>query len=498
MKSKTSKLIAIILGILLPFVLPMCTNPLIEDSPEIIPLSGVSLNSSTLALVVSETEALLATVRSGNAVTWTSSDDFIASVSNSGLITALAEGDATITVTTVDGNHAASCSVTVKESTGEADAPFLIHNELELRQVGTGTDGWNLSAYYKLAADIELALPAPETSNWTPIGTSAKRFTGSFNGNNKTITGLIINNPNATSSQGMFGSIGAGGEVKNLTLAGCNVYGKTNVGGVAGSNGLNVTAGNSGTVRNCYATGNVSGNVNVGGVMGISNGTVENSYATGAITGNNYVGGVVGRIGQSSIPNPSATVKNCYATGNVEGTTGVGGVIGYILYTGIVKNSYATGNITGNGTDGTLIGGVAGHNIGTVENCYATGIVSGNDYVGGVVGHNQGIVISCVALNPNINSTTGFNGNYGRIGYATKSGLWINNYAREDMELNYSRIGAVPNYASEKHGANITAAHYHLQSWWNSIALFDFRASGVWEWHNASRLPVLKGLGVKK
>jgi hypothetical protein len=514
MKSRPSVQIAIIFIILLPFVLAMCSNPVIvnlleldqnESGLEIIPVTDLSLNETTLNLLTSEMEALTAAVQpydaTNKAVTWTSSDDLVAEVSGNGIITAIGAGATTITVTTVDGNHAASCTVTVRQSTGEADAPFLIYNETQLRKVGRGVDGWDINAHYKLMADITVI-----QGEWTPIGivpgtVNAYHFKGSFNGNNKTITGLNINNPDAD-NQGMFRYIGSGGEVKNLTLGNCNVSGKSYTGGVAGGNlgtvencnvegvvsgyGIlvgGVTGANDGTVDNCYASGHVSGTDRVGGIVGINTGTVEGCYASCGVSGTGYLGGVVGYN--------SGIVESCYASGDVSGTSNYAGGVAGQNYGGTIANCYATGNVSGY----TNAGGVVGQNLlgtGKVENCYASGDIIANNYAGGVAGYDTaGTVKNCVALNPNINSTTP----YGRI-IGISLGTLTTNYARTDMKV---KNGAVTwaNNISGKDGEGITAADYQLQSWWSGSAGFDFSATGVWEWHSASRLPVLKGLGTQ-
>ena len=80
-------------------------------------VTGVSLNKTTASLEVNDTLQLTATVSPSNAtnkaVTWNSNNTTVASVSNTGLITAKAEGSATITVTTADGGFTATCNVTV-------------------------------------------------------------------------------------------------------------------------------------------------------------------------------------------------------------------------------------------------------------------------------------------------------------------------------------------------------------------------------------------------
>ena len=87
-----------------------------------IAVTGVSLNSNTLPLVVGDTKTLTATVAPSNAtnkaVTWTSSDTTKAIITGTGLsvtVTAVAAGTATITVKTIDGNFEKTCSVTVTE-----------------------------------------------------------------------------------------------------------------------------------------------------------------------------------------------------------------------------------------------------------------------------------------------------------------------------------------------------------------------------------------------
>ena len=131
-------LIALILGAVLAG-LAACTNPIdgidlgggsstvdggavwIGDGssgPGSVPVTGVSLYKNTLDLVVDDTEQLTATVlptsATNQAVNWTvTSGSAYATVSSSGLVTGVAAGTATVTVTTVDGGHTVTCTVTV-------------------------------------------------------------------------------------------------------------------------------------------------------------------------------------------------------------------------------------------------------------------------------------------------------------------------------------------------------------------------------------------------
>lgn len=89
-----------------------------NNGPATVAVTGVSLNKQTLSLVEGDSETLTATVAPSNAtnkaVSWKSSDASTASVDNSGKVTAVKAGSATITVTTTEGSKTASCSVTVK------------------------------------------------------------------------------------------------------------------------------------------------------------------------------------------------------------------------------------------------------------------------------------------------------------------------------------------------------------------------------------------------
>ncbi len=93
-----------------------CKVTVIDDN---ISVTGVTLSQTSAELKVNETVTLKATVQPSNAtnkkVTWSSSNDNIAKVDENGLVTALAEGIATITVKTEDGGKTATCQVTVKK-----------------------------------------------------------------------------------------------------------------------------------------------------------------------------------------------------------------------------------------------------------------------------------------------------------------------------------------------------------------------------------------------
>ncbi len=91
-------------------------------------VTGVSLNKSVLSLKTGEAETLIATISPDKAtnktVAWKSSDNDVAAVDNTGKVTAIKEGTATITATTEDGNFSASCTVSVDCShTNKTETP---------------------------------------------------------------------------------------------------------------------------------------------------------------------------------------------------------------------------------------------------------------------------------------------------------------------------------------------------------------------------------------
>ncbi len=218
----------------------------------------------------------------------------------------------------------------------------------------------------------ELASPtANEGKGWQPIGTDDDPFTGAFDGRGYEIRNLFIDRPNEDDI-GLFSAVEQSGVIENIGVTNATVIGQDRVGGLVG--------GNEGTVTNSYSTGNVTGGGYVGGLVGTNVGTVSNSHSGSSVTGNEeFVGGLVGLSAEGS-------VTDSYSTGNVTGNMCVGGLVGAngVSGPGTVSNSYSTGNVAGN----LGVGGLVGVNEGLMSKCYATGNVSGNLSVGGLAGLN--------------------------------------------------------------------------------------------------------------
>ena len=97
-----------------------CTITVTEESkPVVIPVTSVTLNKTKESLLKGKTTTLAATINPSNAtnkgVTWSSSNNSVAIVDQSGKVTAVGKGTATITVTTKDGGKKATCTITVTE-----------------------------------------------------------------------------------------------------------------------------------------------------------------------------------------------------------------------------------------------------------------------------------------------------------------------------------------------------------------------------------------------
>ena len=227
---------------------------------------------------------------------------------------------------------------------------------------------------------------------------TGQTYIGGLTGNNGSGSTGVISDSHASvnisgSGQihgGLVGNNATGSTISNCYASG-SMTGSTDFkGGLAGRNYGNISDSHSsvaisgsanyygglvgeqqpgGTITKCYATGNVTGNTIVGGLVGINYASVEKCFATGYVTGNNTTGGLVGLN--------SGTINCCYTTGNVGSDGGKGGIAGES--SGTIKNCYSSASVSGAGICGKMTGG-------TVEYCYFTGTVNGYD-TNGIVGY---------------------------------------------------------------------------------------------------------------
>ena len=243
----------------------------------------------------------------------------------------------------------------------ESNGSYTVTSADGLMNIAKLVNGGKTDINITLTADIDLT-----GKNWTPIGTSfSNKYTGTFDGGGHTIKGLTV----TTNDQfvGLFGYLNRAGTVKNVVMEGIQITSNHMFGCTGGVVGYSW-----GTIENCSVSGSVSGTVYVGGVVGAQiDGSITGCSSSATVKGMVDVGGVAGQT------NSSATLTACYATGNVtleidpKKNIAGGGLVGMNAGSSLLA-CYATGNVTstGSSTGYVHIGGFLGNNYTTVTACY--------------------------------------------------------------------------------------------------------------------------------
>ena len=212
---------------------------------------------------------------------------------------------------------------------GTSDSPYLLYGPSDLdllAKMVNGKGGYSYNefdgTYFCLGHDVEYTATSKwddtesDENNFTAIGgwrsgNKYNRFKGNFDGCGYTIRGIRIyrsEDVDASSCQGLFGYIGEGGSVQNVTLANSRFTGRINTGGIAGLC--------RGTVKNCTVAIDVlitdkGVSNNHGGIVGQNYSSVLDCKFSGKMraqaTGSLYYGGIVG------INNTNATISGCVA-----------------------------------------------------------------------------------------------------------------------------------------------------------------------------------------
>lgn len=299
---------------------------------------------------------------------------------------------------------------------GTEESPYLISTKDHLNNVRKYLD-----AHFKMVADIvfteeDFAKDGDFYNGgqgWEPFGINEdSAFTGMFDGDGHSITGLICDRTDSGSMYvGLFSY--NNGHIQNLSMIDAHVYASTTspsapvrVGGISGYN--------DGTISNCYNTGNIISNsfnnyACAGGISGYNNGTIINCYNTGmisSVSAFSYVGG--GIAGDNR-----GTISSCYNTGNVTArvvSVGVGGIAGRNFDASTINNCYNIGKINaissvdainGNCEAGGIVGRSNSKSV--ISNCYnvgdiaasAKGTENARPFAGGISGSNYGTIINC-------------------------------------------------------------------------------------------------------
>ena len=192
-----------------------------------------------------------------------------------------------------------------------------------------------------LTADIDLT-----GKEWTPIG-RPRGYTGTFDGQGHTITGLNISP--SEDAAALFHQINGDGTVMNLQLKDVTYNGVTAMGGIA--------HGNYGTITACSVTGtltNTTNNGHVGGIAATNLGTITACWFSGTITGGSSIGGIAGSNTNAGSYNGKITA--CYWSGE-----GISNGIGY-------NSSAGTGETTK--VDGNWTDAINGMNAALTDNAY--------------------------------------------------------------------------------------------------------------------------------
>ena len=290
-------------------------------------------------------------------------------------------GKFTMTDGTVDGSVTLHFTVAgsdvYMDGLGTAAYPYQIGTADQLKLFrdivnGAGGQTQNRGAYAVLTANIDL-----KNEEWTPIGigngtenngaTIDFPYSGTFDGNGHTISGLNVNYRNKNG--GLFCYV-MNATIKNLTVAGSVTHSSGDgvaYGGIVG-------CADSSTIENCTNRCTVTGNWYAGGIVGWSTDSDIIGCANfGNISSPSFSGGICGKIGgENDAAGIDATIRDCYNVGMVSGNY-AGGITGQSDSEDIdilIANCYNVGSLHGSTNTGEIIGDLSGPICTTIDNCY--------------------------------------------------------------------------------------------------------------------------------
>lgn len=269
---------------------------------------------------------------------------------------------------------------------GTAKFPYQIGDKAELVLCGSivnGTAGNYIPAQRgacaELTADVDL-----ENDAWTPIGQNTGddpkdtlAYSGTFNGNGHTISGLNVTGEFAYS--GLFGYT-EGAAIRDLTVAGkvtsTSTDSSTAVGGIIGR-------AKGSTIENCgnlcavtAPAGHTGGIVGYAAYMDDSSGWITGCYNAGKISGGDYAGGIVGTHYDDMF------IYDCYNVGAISGNRAIGGIAGSGSFV-MLFNCYNAGIVVCPGGTATP-GGLFGSGSGQVRNSYYLKGTTADSHIGAI------------------------------------------------------------------------------------------------------------------
>ena len=341
-----------------------------------------------------------------------------------------------------------ACAFTLAMSAADSTAAYTeIGTPEALISLMTRANDESWAGNYRLTADI--TLPAGTAQN--PIGNSTDKFTGIFDGNGHTVSGVNLvdeaTDSGANAFIGFFGYV-QGGEVRDLTLKGTVSTTGRRAGGFIGA--INGSA----KVENCTNYCSVSAFANAGGIAGFvypsAGVTISGCKNYGTITGtfadSTGTGGIIGSTGSSG----SMTISGCANYGDVTGERIVGGIVGYFYgadansATALANAKYKLynclngGTVTATSKTQSDVGGILGiaYRVGGIHSCYNKGAVVIKNtctkaYAGGICGRTQTVGKIAYSYNATKPTYSGSNSNYvqGIVGFPAAKNCVANYFA---------------------------------------------------------------------
>ena len=244
-------------------------------------------------------------------------------------------------------------------------------------------DQWSVGKTVVLQKDLSL-----EGMLWEPIPS----FSGQFKGNGHTISDLTITGE--YSPAGLFGIVEEKGSIESLSVRGVvsvSDSADTTTGGIVGIN--------HGTLINCQFTGVVTGDSEVGGIVGRneSEGTIDHSTARAIVTGKSSTGGIAGyNLGAITGCTNVGSINTEYQEASLDTDGFTAKMVDYLNNRMSAADDDATNSVTNVATD---TGGIAGRSSGMILTSVNTGTVGYEHIgynVGGIVGRTDGLVSGCV------------------------------------------------------------------------------------------------------
>lgn len=264
---------------------------------------------------------------------------------------------------------------------GSLSRPFVIYAPGHLATLTVSPNQWG--KHFILYDHLDVAACPNDIG---PLGAEGRPFTGSLDGNGKTIAGLTIVS-GQTKNVGLFGYLGPHGRVKDLRLVApyidarhahyvgslvgfltgelhnchaeeATVIASWSAGGLVGENGVTFHGGSihEGSLVQCSTAGAVSAMHIVGGLAGNNNGIIADCLSDAEVSAStrypaySFAGGLVGRNGR--------TIRDSYAAGTVTAVRGPGGLVGTNL--AYIERCYAATTILGTASPGGLVGNDSG------------------------------------------------------------------------------------------------------------------------------------------